>query len=225
MGTMAAPGVQKIPRKTLATLVASQIRARIFDGTFPPGMRLDEVDLAEQFDTSRGPIREGMQRLIQEGLLRGQAHRGVFVPVLTERDLKDIYLAREAVECTAVRVILGRGTSKQLLVDLKAIVGRMTDAVGANDWTKVANLDLEFHECLVQAAHSERLDRMFSTLMAETRLCLALLASDYVGRQDLVAEHTELTKLLASENRDAALATLSAHFEAAIVTLSQEEAV
>ena len=44
---------------------------------------MHEVELAESFGVSRGPVREALQRLIQEGLLRAEPHRGVFVPVMT----------------------------------------------------------------------------------------------------------------------------------------------
>ena len=60
---------------------------------------------------SRGPVREALQRLIQEGLLRSEPHRGVFVPVMSAEDIDDIYLAREALETAAVRRIAIMGWS------------------------------------------------------------------------------------------------------------------
>ena len=62
---------------------------------------------AASFGVSRGPVREAIQRLIQEGLLRSEPHRGVFLPVLTVEDIEDIYLTREALESTALRCIAG----------------------------------------------------------------------------------------------------------------------
>ncbi len=73
-----------IPRTTLASMVGERIRASILDGDVAPGTQLNEVELAASFGVSRGPVREAIQRLIQEGLLRSEPHRGVFLPVLTD---------------------------------------------------------------------------------------------------------------------------------------------
>ena len=60
----------RIPRETFASMVGERIRSNIIDGTLPPGSQLNEVELAASFGVSRGPVREALQRLIQEGLLR-----------------------------------------------------------------------------------------------------------------------------------------------------------
>lgn len=62
------------------------------------------------------------------------------------------------------------------------------------------------------AAGSVRLSRMYSTLIAETRISLRMAASVYPGREDLVAEHQQLARLIAGDDPDAALRCLTAHF-------------
>src|SRR4051812_50047153 len=75
-------------------------------GVFAPGTQLGEAELAARFEVSRGPLREAMQRLVQEGLLRGERHRGLFVIDLSASDVRDIYLARLAIERTACQLIM-----------------------------------------------------------------------------------------------------------------------
>ena len=88
----------RLPRATYASMVTERLRDSIVDGTLVAGSQLSEAELAARFGVSRGPVREALQRLIQEGLVRAEPHRGVFVPVLTELDVRDIYLARDALE-------------------------------------------------------------------------------------------------------------------------------
>ena len=95
-----------IPRATFASIVTERLRANIVDGSLKPGSQLSEVELATGFGVSRGPVREALQRLVQEGLLRSESHRGVFVPVLTDEDVLDVYVAREALESAAIRSII-----------------------------------------------------------------------------------------------------------------------
>ena len=82
---------QRIPRVTYASMVGERLRADILEGAVRPGSQLHEVELAESFGVNRGPVREALPRLIQEGLLRAEPHRGVFVPVMTSDDVEDIY--------------------------------------------------------------------------------------------------------------------------------------
>jgi DNA-binding GntR family transcriptional regulator len=222
--TRSSRPIERAPRQTLAAVVTAQLRDRILDGTLPPGMQLNEMDLAEQFAVSRGPVREGLQRLIQEGLLRSEPHRGVFVPVVDAEDLGDIYFAREAMENAAMRRLMLSGRAKAIVTDLDQIVDQMAEAATADDWPQVAELDMRFHSRIVAAADSPRLSRMFDTLIAETRLCLSMLTVVYPGREDLVGEHRELSQLLAGTDLDLLLATLSTHFSDALRSLRDRQA-
>src|SRR5215204_6117540 len=151
----------RLPRVTFASMVGERIRSNIIDGTLAPGSQLNEIELASSFGVSRGPVREALQRLIQEGLLRSEPHRGVFVPVMTDEDIEDVYLAREALETAAVRRIARMGRSASAHKMLDQVVQGMRTAADAGDWRTVADRDLDFHTELVSATASPRLARMF----------------------------------------------------------------
>lgn len=211
----------RIPRATFASMVGERIRSNIIEGVLPPGAQLHEVELAESFGVSRGPVREALQRLIQEGLLRSEAHRGVFVPVMSVDDVVDIYFAREALESAAVRRITGTSRTASAYKALDKVVRGMESAEKADDWKLVASRDLDFHTALVAAAESPRLERMFTTVISETRLCLSMLTSEAKGRADLVNEHREISELIRADDTSGAIAVLSKHFDDAVVTLRQ----
>lgn len=207
---------QRIPRVTYASMVGERLRADILEGAVRPGSQLHEVELAESFGVSRGPVREALQRLIQEGLLRAEPHRGVFVPVMTSDDVEDIYLVREALESTAVRQIMASTRAVGTADDLDAVCMAMRAAEDADDWQQVANLDLDFHTTLVGAARSPRLERSFTTVISETRLCLGMLTS---ATDDLVEEHRRIADALRGKDVELALAVLGTHFRDAVVSL------
>jgi DNA-binding GntR family transcriptional regulator len=211
----------RIPRATLATVVTERLRTSIVNGDVEPGSQLNEVELANGFGVSRGPVREALQRLVQEGLLHSEPHRGVFVPILTDEDVYDIYLAREALEFAAVRTILSRDTSASAARELDHYVTLMDTAEAEGDWEAVGYHDLEFHVALVNASNSQRLTRMFSTVISETRLCLGVLIGADT-RDDLVLEHRRISDLLQEGRGEDALAVLKKHFDDAVVTLSDE---
>jgi len=199
-------------------LVADRLREGILDGTFPPRTQLSEVALSKQLSVSRGPIREAMQRLLQEGLLRGERNRGVFVVELGEEDVRDIYLARSAVERTAAAVVAADGTDD----DFDVLQARIDDLAAAvdNDWAELTRLDLEFHLAMVAAAASPRLDRMFRTLMAESQLCISRLEPFYPGREEVVREHQVIIDAIRARDLDEVDRLLGAHMDISAARLA-----
>jgi DNA-binding GntR family transcriptional regulator len=207
---MTFPDIAPIDRRPTATIVAETIRDRIMDGTFGPGTQLTESALAEALGVSRGPLREAFQRLVQEGLLRPEPHRGMFVAELDGDDALDVAVAREAIERAAAARVARRG-DPEALAALTALVDAMAEAAGAGRWSELAEADLRFHEALVARAGSPRLARMYATLLVETRLCLRTLPEQHRRPEDVVTEHRELLRALATGDAAAAADQVSGH--------------
>lgn len=212
-------GLEPVARRTTAGVIAAQVRQRIRDGTFPPGTQLAEARLAESLGVSRGPVREALQRLVQEGLLRSEPHRGVFVRELGPGEIEDVYRARAAIE----RAVVGELVERQPEPPLEGpreVLAEMERAAGDGSWEEVSGLDLRFHASLVEATGSRRLVRMFGTLLVETSMCLRGLEEAYPVRTELVAEHRELLEAIAGGGRSEARALVDAHLAAAVSILT-----
>ena len=203
--------IRRLRRVTLSGQIAGQMRDAVLSGGFAPGEQMNEADLAARFGVSRGPVREALQRLIQEGLLVAQPHRGVFVAELTEADLADVFFVREAVEGAALRRVLATADRSVVERHLMAEVGRMAAAVGEADWAGAAQADFAFHRTLVEAAGSPRLSRLYDTIQAETKLCLHLLMAGYRSSAGMVEEHRKLAALVGAGSLDEALTELMRH--------------
>lgn len=208
----------RLPRATYASMVTEWLRDNIVNGSLEPGTQLSEVDLATSFGVSRGPVREALQRLIQEGLVRSEPHRGVFVPVLSDDDVLDIYLVRDALESAAVKHIIASSKAVEAADALDRLVKLMADAVATGNWEQVGTYDLEFHTALVGSTDSPRLQRMFNTVISETQLCLGVLTAAE-ARVGLVDEHRRIAREIREGNTSGALAVLKEHFDDAIVVL------
>jgi DNA-binding GntR family transcriptional regulator len=202
--------------RTTPELVADEIRSSIIEGSLPPGMRLSEIHVAERLGVSRTPVREAMQRLIQEGLLRAERNRGVFVVELGLEDASDIYLARGAIERTAAGVLLRRD-SKEAFAALRVAINELKAAVAGGDWRAVVEADLHFHEVMVDAAVSQRLTKMFRTLVAETRMLIAPRIRNIAPEwQQLIADHRALLDALERGETAQVFALLDAHLSDAL---------
>ena len=209
--TRSDPVAGPISRTTLSGQVTERLRDGILAGLYRQGEQLNEAELARRFGVSRGPLREAMQRLIQDGLLENRPHRGVFVPKLTDEDLADIFIAREAIETAALRLVMAAGDSVSVSRRLTIEVDRLVDALRRDDWNDVVDHEMRFHTELVDSANSRRLSRMYSALIAETRLCLHLPVSGFTERKYFVEEHVALVERLAAEDATGAQRAIRKH--------------
>jgi DNA-binding GntR family transcriptional regulator len=176
-----------LSRQSTAELISERLREAITRGQLAQGQHLGEASLATQFAVSRGPLREAMQRLVAEGLLRSERHRGIFVIELTEADVHDIYMVRKAVERTAIEEIC-RGHNALARARLGRPVKAMVAAARRHDAAAVTDADQQFHEVLVACADSPRLHRAIRTLLLETRM---LLGEFEYAHRDLSKQATE----------------------------------
>jgi DNA-binding GntR family transcriptional regulator len=210
---------RRLVKPTLAAVVTEQLRSMVLTGRIAPGAQMNEGELATRFGTSRGPIREAVQRLVEEGLLVSEAHRGVWVRQLSRAEVEDLYFARAVLERAACLRVLQRGPSASLLANLQQALGDLAYALETEDWSSAAASDLRFHTHIVEAAASPLLSRMFDTLAGLTRLGLNLSVG-YRRRQEVVDEHTSLLQSLADGDRAALLAALDDHFNVALENLT-----
>ena len=211
--------IEPLVQESTPSIIADKLRKAIGHGELKPGMQLGEADLARKLGVSRGPLREGMQRLTQEGLLVAIRNRGLFVVDMTADDVRDMYLAREAIERAAARKILqgDHVTAGQVLLD---VVSDMAAAVAVGDATGVGEVDIAFHERLVQLAGSPRLSRMHQTFITETRMCIHALEETYSASEVRVEEHHALAEAIKAGGATLVDRLLVAHMDDAIARLS-----
>lgn len=215
-------GLAALEGRPTSVLIADQLRERIIDGSFRPGEQIREASLVEKLQVSRGPVREALQRLSQEGLLVSYRNRGVFVLELTVADVAEIYAAREAIELAAAQAVLAQEPAvlAATVASLSKIVAKMAPLVAAKDWRTLAELDLSFHVAFVKSARNSRLSRIYSTLAAESRICIVNLEGSYPHADALVDEHQHLVDQLTAGDAAKLDAAIRAHMASAVHDLT-----
>lgn len=215
-------GLFVLEGRPTAQLIADQLREQIVQGAFRPGEQINESVLAGQLQTSRGPVREALQRLCQEGILVSRRNRGVFVLELSVEDVGEIYAVREAVESTAANALLDAGPErvKETCQALKKIIRDMAKQVAVSDWQAIARLDMDFHTTFVAGAGNARLIRIYETLAAESRMCILNLEVSYPRIDVLVQEHQNILDLLESSRREELHKAIKRHMEKAVEDLT-----
>ncbi len=208
-------------RRSLSDDVVARLRTAIVRGTFAPGRRLNEVELAEAFSVSRGPIREALTILDREGLLKVERHRGAWVTLLSRRDIDEIYELRLALERLAMERAATLATSDDYGA-MAEIVELLRDAVERQDIFDTVALDVRFHDRIYIAARHDRLYQSWALLRPQIETFLNSRPSDqnaYLHKA--VREHADLLDVIRRGVPSEAVAMIELHIHSAYDRLSK----
>ncbi len=183
-------------------------------GTYRPGDRLVESELAERFGVSRTPIREALQRLETQSLLARDG-RSLIVASLDHNEMAELYVVRAELEALAARLAARHATEEEVRVMRKLIE---EDKARLGDPAALARSNRAFHRQVHLASHNrflvQQLDLVFRSmaLMATTSLAIE-------GRGEVaLAEHGRIVDAIAAGDGDAAAASFRAHISNAFET-------
>ncbi len=137
----------------MSTQVAAHLRAQILSGTMPPGDRIRQEVVAEQFGTSRLPVREALRMLAAEGLVELEPNKGARIPRLDEHEVSLLYTMRERLEPLALIESIPHLTDEQI-DELRLIQLRIEADTELRDFLV---LDREFHMLTYSGCDSEHL--------------------------------------------------------------------
>jgi len=213
----------RVPRPSTVDLITAELRSAIRSGALPVGSPIGEVEMASQLGVSRSPLRESMQRLVQEGLLTASPGRGMRVSVIGPDRVTDVYDARLAIEAQAARLIIKAGADT-VLDRLEAAYAALVEVSQGTDALAISDADLEFHRLLVDVAGSPRLGRYMSTLAIETRIAgLSGNGDGYTARRSVSDTYRQLLDALAAGDAVAAFLALERQFAEAVARLTGED--
>ena len=210
-----AVGWESVKRRSLADEVTDQIRDMILAGRLQPGNRVGEAEISQRLRVSRGPVREALVRLEQEGLVASEWHKGAAVTDLSRVDVIELATLRVALEKLAITGAC-RSATEEDLAGLRDIVEHMRAASASVADEALARLDIDFHDAVYRAAHHERLYAAWSTIRSQVALALLrrrVANKDYPGL--VVDEHAALAALIIDRNADEAEIQITAHIEGA----------
>ena len=132
----------------LTTLAYNSIREYILQGRLDESSRLTEDFLSEQLGISKSPVREALNRLEAEGLIRIEPRKGAYLRKLSMVEIKELYDTREALEAHVVRTAV---VTAALLAELRKSLSRQRALLQANDKARYIEEDVRFHALLAQA--------------------------------------------------------------------------
>ena len=155
-------------KKTVAMRIAEEISRRIATGVLHPGQHLVETTLAEEFQTSRAPIREALLMLERDRLVKRVPHHGVMVRSFTKDEIHDLYDVIYRLE----EIAMERAVAQEPPLDLASIeenLRQQYEAVERQDIHSFYELNEEFHDILFSLAGNKVLLDVYRSLRRSAR--------------------------------------------------------
>jgi len=100
--------------QNLHTRIYEKLKSQIINFTLKPGQKLQDRQLGLQFGVSRTPVREALNRLVQEGFVRQISGGGYFVKEITIKGIENLYEVREALEVLAAQQAIQKINNRQI---------------------------------------------------------------------------------------------------------------
>lgn len=192
--------------------LTAQLRRMAADFEIKPEERIREGEMAERLSVSRTPLREALNRLVSEGYLTNTGGRGFFCRALTPERILDLYEARAALECEALRHAVRRASD----ADISALLAQLDrgDHGGQGaDRLELLDMDEAFHLALTRLSGNAELERLLVNINGRIRYVrmIGLKAGD--GARAQVEAHGKIVRALQTRDANAAQDALRSHIE------------
>ncbi len=196
---------------TVADRTVERLHKMVVVGRLPPGTVASEASLAETLGCGRTPLREAVQRLSHEYLVRTQARQGILIPELSIVDAQQIIEALLHLVVPRVPELAAARISQSEIDRLRDVVRRAEQAELASDFYELTQLDLRFHAALAAATRNRYIEdavkRIHSALARF--VYAAYVAADSATQSR--TEHLAIVEALDSRSPELTKQTFRAH--------------
>jgi DNA-binding GntR family transcriptional regulator len=217
------------PSETIVEQVIKSVREAVRQGELKAGERLVVADLAERYGVSPGPVREAIRRLTGEGYLEFTPHKGASVRYYTEREVREIFQTREAIEGFAAKLAaenIHRADYADKLRESQRHLHESEDIVGVES----VDARQHFHDVIYEIAGNSVLAEaatrltypvhraIFSRLMGIERALQSLQEHDGIIEAILAGDGVKAERLMRIHLRNGATAVCEVLDQADFIT-------
>jgi DNA-binding GntR family transcriptional regulator len=202
---------QPIERRVFSDEIREQLIEDILSGRLPPGTRIVETRLAQQFGVSQAPAREALRDLAVFGFVVNSPFRGTQVRQITPEELLEIYPIRAAIEGVAARAAATR-IDDAGLARLAELIDTMREAASRDDHRAQASADAAFHHTIIAAAGNRVLEHVWQTMRLSVTTCVTHSVT-HRSLHEIAERHVAVLTALRTRDPVRAEAEIRRHIE------------
>lgn len=204
--------------KTLRERLVTTLRKAILEAALPPGSRLVETKLAEQLGVSRGPLREAIFQLVEEGLLEQTPFRGTVVRSLSVEDIQEIYSFRVLLESFAFKLVWDKRTPEYF----RALDSRhraLGYAIYAGDQQQAIRREMDLHHLVYEFSKHRSLIESWNLMRGRLHFYMTLHQQAHQRAAALPDAHDRYVELSKGDDLDAMVREVEQHMQRGLDTL------
>lgn len=191
--------------RTLPEQIADLLRQEVLSGKLKPGDPLREIEVSQRFAVSRGPIREALRQLTQQGLLVLEPNKGVRVAPSTSASVRPLVAGlRRNIECFVLDALFDSITLADLSV-WEAILDDIHAACERGDTDSLVEHDLRFHRALIQRYGDHDIFALWQPVVMR----MMMHYTRFTDLMDSWREHRRILDAIRSGRREEALRALA----------------
>lgn len=195
--------IEKKASDSIREYVYKVVRKNIISLNLKPGQSVNEKEIGEILNASRTPVREAFIRLVQEELLDVYPQKGTYVSLIDLSHVEEARFMRENLEKATVKLAC-QHFSKEYLFQLQSNLNMQQFCVDEKNYTKIFNLDEEFHKTIFKGCNKTRIYMLIQQMNSHfNRIRILNLASDYHW-DEILSHHQEIVEAI--KNKDGARA-------------------
>jgi DNA-binding GntR family transcriptional regulator len=199
-----------VKQESLHLQAYSILKQGILEGEFRPAERIVESKVANRLGISRGPIREAIRMLIQDGLLTyNNGYVRVYQPTI--QDVIDVFQCRESLEALAISLAIHHITDEEK-AQLKQNLQATYQAYQQEKTIELGKLDQEFHDIIIDASQNKQLVELLEVIRTKIhymRICM--VKGEFYP--SFVREHEQLVQLLVKGSKEEAINLMKKHIK------------
>lgn len=182
---------EKQKTKHLKDVVYESMLEAIESGKLPPGTRLTEMELAQEMEISRGPVRQALKRLIIDGYVYQHPGIGLIVTDMNEEEREAVFVPiRRTIECYAASCAAKSFTADDYAV-AESLLANLSAACEKKDIAEICACDYQFHNFIVSRCASMMLLSIWESVSARIKIRIHEWSMSLSDFNDVVSEHEE----------------------------------
>ena len=193
---------------TTATL--DYIKGRILNFVLLPGVKISDDEIAKTLGTSRSPVREALNRLVEQGLVESRPNRGFIVKVYTRKEVADHYMLREALECLAVRLAI-QSMDREKIKSFEDLLATYAAIMKSQDIARFNEVDERFHDLIALYSNNVALFEALQNLHGRIRIIRRYDHLRAGSFQETYEEHRLILKYMVRKDIRRAVKLMSFH--------------
>ena len=195
--------------RTIREQIVDRLRTDVLSGNIPKGSQLKEQELAQRYGVSRGPIRDALLQLTQEGLLVSEPNCGVKVSHKPNDKVQPLVVElRLRTEIFALKLLFEKRTDEQIQKLGNAVL-QLKNACEKGDIASVVECDMAFHRNLIEFTEQEDLISIWLPIVVR----MMLHYSRHENLMESCAEHEAILNAIRRKDLDGAIEALKLNIQ------------